>query len=124
MSRWRVLTAYLRPDPSEDASYIAQRENKINEYVRMFSKAFAPYKNHQGDGDRARSLFTIMSEAADLGILIFSQPSDLQFRWQKKYAGQGVDRVAVAPELVKMTDERGRLLSEPQVMVEMIVQRG
>ena len=120
MSRWRVLTAYLRPNPLEDKTYIAQRERQINIIVQNFSTAFAPWQNPRyKDEERIHSLVAILKDAADKGIWLFSQPSEFQFQWRKL----GPGRIAVAPALVKVTDERGQILDEPQVMIDMTVKK-
>ena len=69
-----------------------------------------------------RSLSAIFKDAAGLGIWIFSQPSDLQFQWPKQ-SEVGSNGIAVAPALVKLTDERGQSLSEPQVMIKPAIQK-
>lgn len=123
MSRWRVLTAYLRPAPSQDTVYIAQRNDRIQETVELFSRAFAPWRNlkHE-DKVRNQSLSAILRSAADLGIFMFSQPSDLRFHWPKQ-SGVGANRVVVAPSLIKMTDEKGQALAESQVMLKAVIER-
>lgn len=102
---------------------MAQRAQQINEIVHTFSLAFGPWKNPKySDGDRARSLSAILTEAADLGIWLFSQPCLLQFRWPR--SGEiSPGKIAVTPELVKSTDERGLGLREAQVMVEFVTQK-
>ena len=123
MSRWRVLTAYIRPTPSQDSSYIAQRDHRIQETVQEFSRAFAPWKNLKyHDGDRTRSLSAILKSAADVGIWMFSQPSSLQFRWPT-YSEVGANRIAAIPALIKLTDEKGRKLREPHVMLQAVIKR-
>ncbi|KAL2046616.1 hypothetical protein ABVK25_011697 [Lepraria finkii] len=123
MSRWRVLTAYLRPNPLDDTSYIAQRDHQINEMVQVFSGAFAPWQNPKyKDKERVESLSAILKEAAGLGIWMFSQPSELQFQWPK-HSEVGSNKVAVTPALVKLTDERGQSLSQPQVMIKIAAQK-
>ena len=123
MSRWRVLTAYLRPNPLDDTSYIAQRDHQINEMVQVFSRAFAPWQNPKyKDKERVESLSAILKEAAGLGIWMFSQPSELQFQWPK-HSEVGSNKVAVTPALVKLTDERGQSLSQPQVMIKIATQK-
>ena len=120
MSRWRALTAYLRANTLEDTAYITQRERQINTIVQKFSIAFAPWQNSRyRDEDRVHSLVAILKDAADKGIWLFSQPSDFQFQWRELSPG----RIAVAPALVKVTDERGQILSEPQVMIELTMKR-
>ncbi len=120
MSRWRALTAYLRPNALEDTAYIAQREHQINIIVENFSKAFAPWQNPRyKDEERVHSLVAILKDAADKGIWLFSQPSEFQFQWRKL----GPSRIAVAPALVKITDERGQILGEPQVMIDLTAKK-
>ena len=120
MSRWRALTAYLRPNALEDTAYIAQRDRQINIIVQNFSIAFAPWQNPRyKDEERVRSLVAILKDAADKGIWLFSQPSEFQFQWRKLSPG----RIAVAPALVKITDERGQVLGQPQVMINMTAEK-
>lgn len=121
MSRWRVLTAYLLPDPAKDAAYIAQRDRQINATVQSFGRAFAPWKSTgYKDEERARSLSAILEEAASLGIFIFSQPTTLIFHWASSNE-VGTGRVVVSPALVKTTDEKGQELVEGQVMIKRVV---
>lgn len=121
MSRWRVMTAYLRPDPAKDAAYIAQRDRHISDTVQSFGKAFAPWKSTgYKDEERARSLSAILEEAANLGIFLFSQPSTLKFHWPSS-SEVGPGRIVVSPALVKLTDEKGQDLVEAQVVVNKVV---
>ena len=121
ISRWRVMTAYLRPDPTKDTAYLAQRDRQIDDTVRAFAKAFAPWKHTDyKDEERARSLAAILEDAANMGILLFAQPSTLQFLWPSS-TEVGSGRIAVSPALVKMTDEKGQGLTSPQVVVEKVV---
>lgn len=120
MSRWRALTAYLRPNALEDTAYIAQRDRQISIIVQNFSIAFAPWQNPRyRDEERVHSLVAILKDAADKGIWLFSQPSEFQFQWQKL----SPSRIAVAPALVKVTDERGQVLGKPQVMIDMTAKK-
>lgn len=114
MSRWRVLSVYLRPDPSENPLYTAHRERQATELARLLSRSLAAWKNPKyNDDDRVQHLSALIIEAVDLGIWLFSQPVGLEFHWSK-YED---NKVAIAPALVKVTDERGRTLAEPQVVV-------
>lgn len=121
MSRWRVTTAYLRPDPLKDAAFIAQRDRQISDFVQSFARAFAPWKNTgYKDEERTRSLSAILEDAANLGIFLFSQPSTLQFHWPSSNE-VGPSRIAVSPSLLKTTDEKGQDLAEAQVMVQEVL---
>lgn len=123
MSRWRLLTAYLRPKPSQDPTYISERDQRINEIVEVFSRAFAPWKSLKySDEDRVQSLSATLKDAADLGLFMFEQPPDLQFQWSKQ-SEVGTNRIAIAPALIKLTDEKGNTLLEPQVMLKSVLQR-
>lgn len=119
LSRWRQLTAYLLPNPLEDAAYRSHRNRQIDSMVRSFSRAFRPWENPQyGSDQRSNSLSAIFKDASELGILLFSQLSDLQFRWPNNGDSVGPNQLAVTPTLVKTTDERGAHLHVPQVLVE------
>ena len=112
------MTAYLRPDPTKDSTFIIQRDRQISETVQSFAKAFAPWKTTgYKDEERARSLSAILEDAASLGIFLFSQSSTLEFRWPA--AGEiRPGKVVVSPALLKTADEKGRDLEHPLVMVE------
>ena len=60
----------------------------------------------------------IFRGAAELGILLFSQPSELQFHWPSGGSSGGSNKMMVTPALVKTTDEQGARLTVPQVLVE------
>lgn len=101
---------------------MAQRDDRIQKDVELFSRAFAPWRNPKHE-DKARnqSLSAILRSAADLGIFIFSQPSDLRFYWPKQ-SGVGANKVVVAPSLIKMTNERGQTLAESQIMLKAVIE--
>lgn len=118
-SRWRQLTAYLLPNPLEDAAYRHHRNRQIDDMVRGFSRVFAPWGNPQYGGDqRSNSLSAIFKSASELGILLFSQPSGIHFHWPSSGDSVGPNQLAITPSLVKTTDERGAPLHVPQVLVE------
>lgn len=122
MSRWRMLTAHLRPHPSQDTAYIFERDRNIKRIVELFSEAFAPWRNprHRAE-ERNQSLSALLKEAADLGIWMFAQPCTLQFRWPDPRETDPY-KIAVAPALVKTTDAKGRVLGQPLVLVDMEIQ--
>ena len=121
MSRWRVMTAYLLPDPTKDAAYIAQRDKQISNTVQSFARAFAPWKStgHK-DEERTRSLSAILEGAADLGIFLFSQPSTIKFHWAST-SEVGASSIVVTPALLKTADEKGHDLVEAQVLISQVV---
>ena len=118
LSRWRVLTAYLRPSTSSTSSDKEQRAIRIRELSTSFSKTFAPWKNPKySNEDAARNLSAILEEGAELGILLVSQPSEISFIWPDQ-TKLGARKIAVSPGLVKLTDEQGEKLSKPRVLIE------
>ncbi len=123
LARWRVLSAYLRPNPVEDSTYISRRDRTISEALQAFSRAFAPWQNPKyRDEDRVRSLTEIMKSAADLGIWLFSQPSTFKFHWGTPENIEA-HTIVVAPALLKVADESAQSLSKAQVMIEMVIRR-
>ena len=118
-----MLTAYLRPLPSQDHRYIEKRDYRINKSLQDWSQAFGPWRNLRfTDEDQIQSLSAILKSAAELGIWMFSQPADIQFQWPDK-SEIGQNRVVVTPALVRKSDERGRALDQSQVMVEAVLTR-
>lgn len=114
ISRWRVLSAYLRPDPSENTVYIAHRNRQVTELTQLFSRSLTAWKNPKyNDDERMRHLSAIIIEAVDLGICLFSLPTGFEFRWSRNEE----NKIEIAPALVKVTDERGHKLAESQVVV-------
>jgi hypothetical protein len=139
LSYWRVLTSYLRPSTA-DQTYLRHREATIAAAASAFSAAFAPWATNPSDRERRyTNLADIMRNAADIGTLLFAQPSTFDFRWarssgkpavrygknasqlqtpQSPAAGGAAEPLVVAPALLKTSDHWGVPLSRPQVMVE------
>ena len=122
MSRWRVTTAYLHPDPTKDPNYISKRDRQISEIVQAFATAFAPWKSKAyKDEERANSLSAILEDAANLGIFLFSQPSTLSFNWPAASDIRS-GKIVVSPALLKFADENGGKLAEAWIVVDQVVQ--
>lgn len=118
LSRWRVLTAYLHSNSSDNTAYNARVDEQIHNMATSFSNAFAPWKNGKyRSKDRVCNLCEILKQAADLGIWLFSQPSAFRFDWPTG-TPQSTREVTVLPGLVKETDEKGIWLKDAQVLVE------
>lgn len=116
LSSWRVLSAYLRPDLSSDTTYQTGRDRKIADSVQRFQQAFAPWlKAEDRDSSQTRTLSIILQEATVLGIILFSQPSDLQFHWPKS-TELNPGTIAITPALVKLSNEHGEKLAQGQVL--------
>jgi hypothetical protein len=121
LSRWRVLTAFLCSNPTEDHLYISQRDTTIQNAVNDFSRAFSSWKNPKyADEERESNLTEIMKSAAELGIRLFGQPATFQFHWGERQHSDA--KIIIAPALFKVRDERTRVLHQPQRMTGRVVQ--
>ena len=116
-SQWRVLSSHLRPNPLLDTSYLTRRDRQIDDFSGTFTLAFHPWSDPKVPTKTLkRSLTSILKNAAELGLFLFSQPRDLQFRWFG--SGSGAPKVlANLPALVMVADERGRKLAKPRTLV-------
>ena len=112
-SQWRVLTAFLHPDPRTEQGFKKALDVKIDRGVEAFTKAFLTWaKQGAGDQNRKDSLRRILELANDAGLLLFAQPSTFMFDWSDKDG-----TVTVSPALVKRLDESGKLLSPAPVLI-------
>ena len=111
LSRWRVLSSYLRPRPRDDQAYLRQRDAHITAAADSFCTAFAPWAASSNDSHpRRQHLINLMKAAADTGIVIFAQPSNFAYRWTLPSGRdrEGVIRIVVLPGFAKVTDEHAR----------------
>ena len=131
LSRWRVLSAYLRPTPRTDASYLSARDAIITQCADVFCGAFAPWaigSRRDTYGPRHQNLIEVMKAASDTGILLFAQPSTFTYRWTApstggtgRGAGAG-GRIVVTPALVKVADENAVVLERGLELVTVVTQ--
>lgn len=104
----RIFGAYLYR--SGEPGYVAQRSRTINELVTVISGTFAYWQSNQySEDERLRSLGRIFEDAAEVGILLYSQPSAFEFSWSPNNK---------TPALLKTADEKGRKIAQPQRIVE------
>ena len=126
-SQWRLLNAFLHPRPEEDPAYIQRRDDASNEVEEELSAAFSPW---QADPRNADSLKQhekgLAMRASSVGVLIISQPSAYEFRWG---TGQDTSRstsgrsLIVLPGFWKTTDNYGKPLDNPQLLVSPVITR-
>ena len=113
----KLLTG--RSTPS--TAFTELRDHEITKAIRTFNGLFSPwFKAKYTDAQRDEALRTIWLEAAKVGTWLMNQPQELQFQWPEgsQASGQAEKRsLAVAPALVKITDDRGQRLSNPQTVV-------
>lgn len=136
LSRWRQLSAYLRPDWNEDRAYVELRDARIVDVAHIICRTFEPWVMLPGTFEaRHVNLVNIMKSAVDTGILLFSQPSTFVFRWVAppsqgdRRRGKPTTtteqrqnpRVVVLPGLVKVRDADSRELRTPLELVSPVV---
>jgi hypothetical protein len=112
-SQWRVLTAFLLPDPRADQAFKKHLDVKIDLGVRALTDAFAPWDiPGRSITNRNESLRRILQLASDAGLMLFAQPSTFVFDWSSR---QGT--VTVTPALVKRLGEAAEPLPSPVVLI-------
>jgi hypothetical protein len=123
LSQWRVLSAYLRPSPKHDATYLSQRDANVSAAATAFTSAFAPWASSTySDAARRQNVADIFKSAADVGILIFSQPSSFVYQWNATAQDNRAGVVVVTPAFLKVADENANPLERPQTMIQMATQ--
>ncbi|KEF61129.1 uncharacterized protein A1O9_02694 [Exophiala aquamarina CBS 119918] len=117
--KWRVLTAYLHPQPENDRAYTAARDMAIANAAENLCHAFSPWARDR-EGTRRGNLVSIMKVAAEVGVTMFSQPSTLVWDWRlSRHGEQGHRgmRLVLRPGLIRTTSAEARPLETPQVIV-------
>lgn len=112
-SQWRVLTAFLHPNPRADRDFTKQLDVKIDHGVRALTDAFSPWeKQNRSIDNRKESLRGILQSASEAGVLLFAQPSTFVFEWSTRES-----TLTVSPAVIKRLDEFARPLLKPETFV-------
>jgi hypothetical protein len=123
LSQWRVLSGYLRPTPKNDQTYLSQRDANVTAAATAFNDAFTPWaRSAYSDSARRQNVAEIFKSAADVGILIFSQPSSFAYQWHAAKENRSGSSLVVTPAFLKVADENANLLDRPQTMIQMTTQ--
>jgi hypothetical protein len=113
------LGAYLHPRPEDDDAYLRHRTKQAEEIEQIF-KAFSPWETQSGNQTFTQHRRSLIDKAADVGILLLSQPSTYIFDWQPS-AGIATNAsnvsLVISPALWRTVDEHGRRLEHPHVLV-------
>lgn len=115
------------PRPTEDTSYLRDRDVTMNSVGDLLEAAFAPWRASTEDlrtfKEHERSLFNAGSR---LGCLVVSQATAYEFRWDrdgewdKKLSRRSL---GVLPGFWKTTNEDGIPLEQPPQLVRPVVVR-
>lgn len=120
ISRWRVLTSYLRPTPEHDVYYQQQRDQAIVEAAQQVCQAFGPWAR-SNDSARHHSLVNIMTRASEFGVTLFAQPASFEWQWSETSGTRSKNassQIAILPGLYKTTDQDCQLLAAPLHLLE------
>ena len=118
LSQWRRLSAHLRPKPSDDTTYIAQRDRRIEDAVETISRAFSPWRNPKhSDDSTIRSLTNILRSAADFDFVLFSQRTVFEWVWDPPQSN-ATNLIVLFPAMVKVADDDGQKLGIPRQLIE------
>lgn len=112
-SRWKVLTgALLAAQYGPNAQGPTANVRDTANVIEGVDLVLGPFVQVIEDGGRRhRNLEMIVSRAAKLGFLLFSQPGSFRF----DFAGSRQDNIVVFPGLVQVTGDDGQVLSPPKV---------
>ncbi|KAF1977709.1 hypothetical protein BU23DRAFT_550388 [Bimuria novae-zelandiae CBS 107.79] len=103
------------------ASALQSRQSDIREAAEHFGLTFFPWANPiYADRDKDESLVDVLNHALDLSLWLFGQPYLYEWVWEEV----GRRGTMVAPGLVRATDERGRVLDRPVVVVNAVIAAG
>ena len=125
LTRWRQLSVFLvHPNrsertplaPSEDVS--THQAQRLAVSLGRFLQTFVPAAR-ENRYEQENHLREAIVECATFGYVLFSQPSEYQFQWdaQSKHSA-----IVTCPGLAKISDEKGRRYSSPQIVVSPVVE--
>jgi hypothetical protein len=121
-SRYRVFSCFIWQNVAIDEQYTSRRDAMITETVDYVTHAFKPWANPDADASmQVSNLAGIFRCAADLGLLLYRQPSVYYFNWRMSESHRSLAQlqIVVSPNMLKIENELGQALEEPQTMVEM-----
>ena len=91
--------------------------------AEAFTSAFAPWRsNSHDDQDTRHHLMELLNSALSVAEQVFKQRGVYETSWEHSERRYSMTsrRIIVTPELTKVTDEQGRLIEKPQVLVTAI----
>lgn len=126
LSRWRQLSAFLlNPSRSERTSLrlneaeVANQSHQLATALKQFLLFFIREDRRQAY-EKDHNLQMIILECARLGYVLFSQPAE--FRWMyQKHSGSKAYKLIAFPGLEKLRDEGGWHYNEPVTVMAPIL---
>lgn len=103
---------------ADDSSYLKARDDIIETIITEFERTFSSWLDEQElPEQRLSNFFTLLQETANLGILLFSQPSTFEFNWQVLDPSPSEIDIPIAPRMLKISDENALEIRPNQHMV-------
>ncbi|KAI1611881.1 hypothetical protein EDD37DRAFT_651435 [Exophiala viscosa] len=126
LSRWRMLTAYLRPDIfGGDVSSTSEFESHIHDLATKFCDTFNPFSQLQHEEQKVKHLVEVLRTALRFALWLYSHPATFDFRWGSASDGSSGSghTVVTVPSLIKTYDGRGSKIEPPQVVQALVKRR-
>ncbi|KAK4902201.1 hypothetical protein LTR27_001104 [Elasticomyces elasticus] len=123
-NKWRVLTAYLQPEPLIDPRNKAANEKVISELMQTFA-AFSAWEDPAlGDTNARVHLEELFRHASTVAVMLWSQPSTYDLSWPSVSHETGrTQALLVAPALEKVADQDGVDLRPTQILTRAVLNR-
>jgi len=118
LSNLRSLCIYLLPNIQNDPDYTKKLDESVSQAVTLCLAAFSPWEQNQDADNRQRNLIALFHMAAEVGLLLFSQPSCLIFDWKPSERRGSASDILVWPRLLRTTNPNAEPLAKPQIIVE------
>ncbi|KIW32227.1 uncharacterized protein PV07_03787 [Cladophialophora immunda] len=126
LSRWRMLTAYLRPDlfDGKESDSTAQDAHLYN-LAKTFSDRFAAFSQPQNAEQKVKHLAEVLRTAVKVALWLYSQPATFKFDWgpASDASRRSTPTVATVPSLLKTHDGMGGEIQPPQTIQPLVKRR-
>lgn len=103
--------------PSEDIS--THEAQQLTVALNKFLGPFSAGDDRESQYEQENHLREVIAECATFGYLLFSQPSEFAFRFERDGKVNGV---VVSPGLDKVSDEQGKRYKTPHRLVAPVVE--
>ncbi len=120
LSRWRRISSILLQKTYGESAFSQSdpRLRNIRNAQRSLDSILRPYAKESSDNDeRLRKLEDLLKRAGRFGFLLFSQPSQWEFNWEKAQ-DTARNRLTIFPALLQVGDDDGKQLERPRVLEE------
>ncbi|KAH0844993.1 hypothetical protein FOPE_09613 [Fonsecaea pedrosoi] len=138
LSRWRMLTAYLRPDifdgkelPESATAATADQDAHLYTLAQAFSDRFAAFSQPHNAEQKVKHLAEVLRTAVRMALWLYAQPATFRFDWGPGPAPPPdtaaarratTPTVVTVPSLVKTHDGMGREI-QPAQIIQLLVKR-